>query len=365
MSNVEEARGDPAMQGHELGPEPTGPGRDAQGLSSTTPGPQRPPLASSGIPVPAGGNFQGRRARRPPRDEAREADGRLGRTWSTVSRYDRRAAVTATEMLTSTGTLRLRFDVVDDRPFSFEPGNFVGIEIAVPGLGFRRSPYCIASAPGTGRSFDLLVRVVPDGPLSLHLAGLRPGDEVAFRGPAGRSMVPPDLDHDLVLLATGVGVGPFLVLADYLPGRGFDRRIDLYWGLRSPDDLVFTDELRRLRAAHPSFGYEISLSRPPVGWAGLQGRLTESVPPRLGRLDGKRFYLCGNGVMIAEMAAALADLGVPRGSIYEEAYFDTRHVADPQTVAAIRARFTADARPAAVPNLDAWLSGAERTRRPA
>lgn len=258
-----------------------------------------------------------------------------------VDRYDRRAQLTAYETLTGTGTVRLHFRVVDDQPFQFHPGFFVGIQAEVPGFGWRRSPYCIVSAPNEERTFRLLVRLVPEGPLSIYLASLRVGDVIPFRGPSGRSMVPKEGDEELVMLATGVGVGPLMALVDHMAATGVDRRISLYWGLRLAEDICLVDELDELAHRYPSFSWRVSLSQPPPGWGGLRGRLTESVPPLLGKLGGRRYYLVGNGAMIEEMAVALSDLGVDAMLIHEEVYFNVRHRADPRVLAEIRSRFVA------------------------
>ncbi len=258
-----------------------------------------------------------------------------------VDRYNRRAEVIDYRPLTSTGTVLITFRVVDDEPFAFKPGYFVGISADVPGVGRRRSPYCIVSPPNDDRTFTLLVRLVPEGPLSLYLSSLQRGHVISFRGPVGRSMVPKDDDLDLVLLATGVGIGPFLGLVHVLKEQGFQRSVQLYWGLRLIDDLCFTDELRALAQGFPNFRYQVSLSQPPDDWTGLRGRLTDTVPPLIDRLAGKKFYLVGNGAMIEEMASVLSDLGVDREFIYEEVYFNARYKPDPERLAEIRDRFVA------------------------
>jgi ferredoxin-NADP reductase len=290
------------------------------------------------------GNFQGHVPRRRSRQTAEEAVEALGATegkWFRDSRYRRRAAVTSVSALTSTGTVRIGFEVIDGAPFRFDPGQFVGIEAHFEGLGYRRSPYCILSAPSDEPVFELLVRVVPQGPLSQHLASLRPGDEVAFRGPTGRSMVPHDGDRALELFATGTGIAPFYSLASNLLADGYPQPITLWWGLRLAEDICLTDELDALAAAHPSFSYHITLSKPTPAWRGLRGRLGESVPPRLATLGGRHFYLAGNGAMLEEMAFALSDMGVDLRHIYKEPYFNGIHEADPDMVADIRERFVA------------------------
>lgn len=221
------------------------------------------------------------------------------------------------------------------------PGNFVGIDCDLPVLGYRRSPYCIFSPPNEERTFQNLIRVVPEGPVSNFLGSLKEGDVISFRRPTGRSMIPKEGDTELILLATGVGVGPFNSLIRHLIARGFGRPIRLYWGLRLVDDICLLDGLNEMAERHPTFTYRISLSQPPEGWRGLRGRLTESAPPLLETLGGKHFYLCSNGAMIAEMSRALSDLGVPKHLIYEEYFFNFKHRPDEETIAQIKRRFVA------------------------
>jgi len=288
------------------------------------------------------GNFQGA----PPRGRSHAAElaaiDALDDHWFGTSRFTRLARVTSVDPLTSTGTYRLGFEVADDEPFDLHPGQFVGIEAQFEGRGFRRSPYCLLSDPADAPHFELLVRAVPDGPLSLYLAELQVGDDVVFRGPTGRSMVPRFDDRELVLLATGTGVAPLLSLARHLLTTGYPHPISLWWGLRSAEDICLTDDLDALADAHDGFTYAITLSQPSDdGWTGLRGRLGESVPPLLPTLGAKRYYVVGNGAMLEEMAMALSDLGVVQQHIYKEPYFDAIHRPDRDVVARIRERFVA------------------------
>ncbi len=254
-----------------------------------------------------------------------------------ISRYGRRAEVVTVDRLTTTGTVRIALQVIDRGSFTFAPGHFVAVRQDVPGYGPARSPYCIFSPPGPERSFDLLLRVFPEGPLPQHLASLNRGDLIHFRGPSGRSMIPGNEDTELILLATGVGVSPFNSLCRALLAGGHRGRIRLYWGLRLADDICLTEDLDELASRHRNFTYQISLS--PPSWPGLRGRVTESVPPLLDALNQKRFYLSGNGAMVEEMEVALTSLGVDRASIHEERFFNLRHRPKPDVIDAIVSRF--------------------------
>ncbi|HWC12631.1 MAG TPA: FAD-dependent oxidoreductase [Acidimicrobiales bacterium] len=258
-----------------------------------------------------------------------------------VDRYDRRAEVMAYETLTSTGTVRITLRVVDDHPLTYNPGQFIGIRLNVPGMGWRKTPYCLLSPPNDEKTFQLLVRLVPDGPLSIYLASLEPGDSIAFRGPTGRSMMPKQEYDELVLMATGVGVGPFVFFLKRLAAEGSEVPVRLFWGLRLAEDICLLDELDELARANPWFTYHVTLSSPPPGWTGMRGRITESVPALIPTLANKRFYLVGNGAMIEEISTVLSDLGVDRSFIYEEAFFNGKFKADPAVLAEIRDRFVA------------------------
>jgi len=264
------------------------------------------------------------------------------RMWEEESRFSRRAEVVSVERLTVTGTVHIRGRVTDDRPFDFKPGQFLAVQADVPGVGIEHSPYCMFVPAAPDRTFEMLIRVFPEGPLSHFLASMEPGAPLAFRGPSGRSMLPKDDDDsELVLLATGVGISPFHALLLDVLRSGDPRRIRLFWGLRLAEDICMTDELDALARRHRNFSYAVSLSQPPDAWTGLRGRLTESVPPLLETLGGKRYYLSGNGAMAEEMEMALSDMGIDRTLIHQERFFNARHHAEPATVDAIVDRFVA------------------------
>lgn len=258
-----------------------------------------------------------------------------------AARLPRRALVRSSVPQTGTGTVLIEFEVLDAEPFDFRPGQFVAIDYDDPELGYRRSPYCLYGASAEQRTFTLLVRVVPQGPVSVFLGDLIPGDVVSFRGPSGHSMIPREGGTHLVLIATGVGLGPCRLLLRWLADHDPGRRATLYWGVRLEDDVCLLDELILLGRELPRFDWYLSLSQPPPTWPGLRGRVTHSVPPLLATLADKHFYLTCNGRMVAEMSAALREVGVSTARIYEESFFDHRHRPDPPEVAAVVQRFVA------------------------
>lgn len=274
-----------------------------------------------------------------PRNFIGRGPSRSGR--NLAARLPRLARLAESETLTPTGTVRLHFEVVDEQPFDFVPGQFVAVDMNHHDHGYRRSPYCLMDGSEEGRWFELLIRRVSEGPVSLFLADLAPGDVISFRGPNGHSMLPTEDDTELVLIATGVGLSPCYCLVRRLQIMGVQRRTRLFWGLRLQSDICLLAELDSLLGASPDFEYAVSLSNATGQWQGLRGRVTESVPPLLETLSDKHFYLVSNGEMVAEMSLVLQNLGVSRDRIYEESFFNHRHQPDPEVICHIEDRFVA------------------------
>src|SRR5262245_37718103 len=81
---------------------------------------------------------------------------------------------------------QIDFGLIDPRESTFKAGQFVSFDVPDPRTGrtvTRR--YSIVSAPSSTDTISLLLNLVPHGPGSTYLFGLREGDEAKFAGPAG------------------------------------------------------------------------------------------------------------------------------------------------------------------------------------
>jgi len=211
----------------------------------------------------------------------------------------------------------------------FQAGQYINLFVEAAGVRTSR-PYSISSSPTETGHYDITVRRVEDGFVSdLLLEETDVGDSFTSSGPAGCFVYNP-LFHgkDLVFLAGGSGITPFMSMIREIVGRGLDRRITLIYGSRDPSDIVFGAELDRIAANHPTIRVRHVISNPPVGYQGLTGFITADLVKNLvGDVAGKTFYVCGPEAMYGFCLAELGKLGVPRRRIRTEVYGPPRDVA--------------------------------------
>ncbi len=192
---------------------------------------------------------------------------------------------------------------------AFAPGQFamltaygIGeVPISLSGLG--------DSGDGWAGRLQHTVRAVGAVTRALHAA--QPGRVVGVRGPFGTSWdVPSAAGRDIVVVAGGIGLAPLRpVLLAALADRPRYGRIVLLAGARSPDDLLYTDELRRWQRD----GVEVAttVDRPGRHWNGEVGLVTALIKPA--RLDPANSvaFVCGPDLMMRFTADALVTLGIP------------------------------------------------------
>ena len=98
------------------------------------------------------------------------------------------------------------------------------------------------------------------------------GDALGVRGPFGSSW-PVDAaeGRDVLLVAGGIGLAPLRpALYHVLARRERYGRVVLLYGARTPEDLLFRDELERWRGRF-DLEVEVTVDRAPADWRGDVG----------------------------------------------------------------------------------------------
>ena len=240
-----------------------------------------------------------------------------------VSRlHPKRMSLRVVEILPQTATAKtFSFERMDGPLPPFRAGQYVNVMADIEGVRTSR-PYSISSAPMAER-LELTVRDKPGGFVAPHLLNkLKVGDVLETSGPAGRFYYEPLIDgKDLVFLAGGSGITPFMSMIGDMVQRQLPLKIKLLYGSRTPEDVIFKVELEKLAAAHSNFTFSLIISEPPEGYGGLRGFLDSKLIAQLaGDITGKTFYVCGPRAMHDLCRAALREMEVPQRKIRYELY---------------------------------------------
>lgn len=235
-----------------------------------------------------------------------------------------RCTVKSFKMLTPT-VFEVTFEgekVLPENPdFHFEAGQFVSV--VVPGAGPKgrdlRRAYSIASGPEV-KPVELCVKLVEGGPGTNYLYKLRPGDVFKGFAPYGDFLYEAKPGRNACFIATGTGIAPFRSMVQSKAYQAAPPKTAwCLMGVRSEDELCYTEELERA----PGLQWVPAVTQPKGQYAGFRGRVTDWLRAQGTDFPWKEteFYLCGNGAMITEVKALLADKGVDKDSVHQEKYY--------------------------------------------
>lgn len=201
--------------------------------------------------------------------------------------------------------------------FSFFAGQFVQFVIPQEEKNLMRS-YSISSIH-TDPYIEFCIKFLENGRASNYLKHLNIGDSIEFQGPRGLFI---NQNHTTALsfIATGTGMAPTLsLIRDELENQKNTNEVRLLFGVRSEDDIFWTEKFKNLKIQYPNFHYDITLSQPKIdgGWAGLRGRVTEHI---LHHLINHTFFLCGNAAMVKDVREMLLKNEVDVKAIHFEIF---------------------------------------------
>jgi len=213
--------------------------------------------------------------------------------------------------------LFLRLPIAED--FRFAPGQY--IDILLPG-GRRRS-FSIASPPHDARPLELHVRRVAGGEFTDRLFhDDMQSSLLTIEGPLGKFVYRPHTGHAprMLLIGGGTGIAPLLCILRHVIENGIEREMQLFWGVRSQEDLYLHATLEALSRRANSLSYAPVLSEANASWRGLTGWVHEAAFARLEDLESYEVYAAGPPAMIAALQREYAVRGVSPSRLYFDSF---------------------------------------------
>lgn len=230
---------------------------------------------------------------------------------------------------------------VDGKPLpSFLPGQYISIQVPVPGLEFKQArQYSLSDSPNPTH-YRISVKREPgvDGVAHpgyvsnvLH-ADKEEGDVLRVSHPYGdfyfdSAAVP--ADAPVVLLAAGVGLTALMSILNSLTASSTTRPVAWIHAARTSGARAFAGHIQSLADAHPNLRKILFVSQPSESDA--QGRDYDAAGRLdLAKLDAEkdlfagdkrtRYYVCGPERFMVDMQKGLKELGVDEDRVHLELF---------------------------------------------
>ncbi len=195
------------------------------------------------------------------------------------------------------------------RKFTFTPGQYHMINA----FGVGESPMSICSHPDNPGEILHTIRAV--GSVTRKLKNLAKDDIIGIRGPFGNPWPMEQLkDKSVLLIAGGIGLAPLRpVVYSLLSQRKNYKTITLIYGARSPDDIIYENELKSWAKA---FSVVLTVDHVNKAWNHSIGVVTQFIPFAVKDPDNTMALICGPEVMMRFCYHSLIDQGITRDNIY-------------------------------------------------
>jgi NAD(P)H-flavin reductase len=207
-------------------------------------------------------------------------------------------------------TVTLALEPLDGPPLVHRAGQFTMLHA----FGVGEVPISICGDPT--RLGPLMHTIRDVGSVTHALVTATPGSTIGVRGPFGTGWDVADaMGGDVVIVTGGIGLAPLRPAILEVASRRADYgRVVLLYGARSPEDILFADEMTSWAASH-DIAVEVTVDYGPPSWTGRVGLVTTLVA-RAG-FDPLRCLalVCGPEVMMRYAAKALTARGVPDNRI--------------------------------------------------
>lgn len=202
-------------------------------------------------------------------------------------------------------TFRVTIDDSDGiGKFEYKSGQFAEVSV----LGVGEAPISISSSSTRPEAIEFSIRRV--GELTNALHELKPIDKIGIRGPFGNFFPLEEMEgQNLLIIGGGIGLAPLRsVILNIFDNRVKYGKIDIVYGARSPQDLVFTSEYEEWQAVDNT-RLHLTVDRGDEKWKGNVGLVPTFLKETNPSPENTISITCGPPIMIKFVIEALNELG--------------------------------------------------------
>lgn len=203
-------------------------------------------------------------------------------------------------------TIEIRFGL--NKKFNFKPGQYISIIISEKtndNKGSKRD-FSISSSPNNKNYISTCFRI-PDtcSDFKKFITSCKLKTEVEIQGPQGIFTLPKSTKKEIVLIAGGVGITPFMSMLRYISEENLPYKITLIFTDKSESRAPYLKEIKKLKNINLIFRNKRINSK----------FLEETIKNKK-----SLFYICGSPNMVSNTRDLVLNLGVDESNINIEEF---------------------------------------------
>ena len=207
--------------------------------------------------------------------------------------------------------------------FDYEPGQFLTLEIPVPGGPLYRT-YTISSSPSRPRSITITAKAQADSiGTRWMIDNLAPGSKIKAIGPAGLFTNAESKAKKFLFISAGSGVTPMMSMTACMWDEGQDMDVVFVNCAKRPSEIIFRQRLEHMASRTPGLELKFVVEEADKysPWTGYQGQFNQLMlglmaPDYLER----EVYCCGPEPFMNAVREALAGLGFDMDNYNQESF---------------------------------------------
>ena len=221
------------------------------------------------------------------------------------------------EIKNETPTVKsFRAELPKDADIDFYPGQFFMVSFPDNSEIKTARAYSISSSPAEKAHLEIALNKV--GPFTAKMFAINPGDMLKFKGPYGKFFFSEEIKNEIILIAGGTGITPLIGIARYCSDKNIQNKIKLFYSVKSPQEIIFHDEIKKLRQKNSNFEYFITITKAEANhaWDGGRGRIApQLLKENIENIHDCTYFLCGSKEFVASIISMLESLGAKREQI--------------------------------------------------
>jgi predicted ferric reductase len=201
----------------------------------------------------------------------------------------------------------------------FRPGQFAWIRVGKSPFAVREHPFSFSSS---AMRMDRVAFTIKElGDFTSTIGRVVPGTRAYLDGPHGAFSIDRHAAAGYVFITGGVGIAPIISMLRTLSDRRDRRPLLLFYGINTPDEATFREELEDLKK-ELALRIVYVLEKPVDGWEGERGYISAEIMARHLPKDRTdlEYFVCGPQLMQHSVRQALEMLGIPLDRVQSESF---------------------------------------------